>query len=126
MNDPHMRSALITDLSIHMSRIRISRSLATANAAMVAGAILAILCLGSAQRAQAHWGHLGEVAGHGHWIGIALAGAAAVMAAALAWLDRDEADEEAAKGVIEDVAEGEDSNEQGVMDDVPEGETADA
>lgn len=122
MNGPHMRPVLITDVFNHMSRIRLSRSLPMAHATMVAGAILTVLVVGSTQRAQAHWGHLGDMAGHGHWIGVALAGAAAVMAAALAWLQRNEADEESAEGATE----GDDSREQDVMDDVPEGETADA
>ena len=34
--------------------------------------------------AQAHWGHLGEFAGHGHWIAAGLAAAAAVALAGLA------------------------------------------
>ena len=33
--------------------------------------------------AQAHWGHLGELAGHGHWIAAGLAAAAAVAVAGL-------------------------------------------
>lgn len=40
----------------------------------------------------AHWGHVGELAGHGHWIAI---GAAATAAALAAWLlNREEADDE--------------------------------
>ena len=35
------------------------------------------------QAAQAHWGHVGELAGHGHLIGL---GAAAGAAALAAWL----------------------------------------
>lgn len=47
--------------------------------------------------AQAHWGHVGELAGHGHWIAI---GAAAGAAALAAWLARpnkaeDETEEDA-------------------------------
>ncbi|MCC2111668.1 MAG: hypothetical protein KDJ16_06515 [Hyphomicrobiales bacterium] len=34
--------------------------------------------------AEAHIGHLGEVAGHGHWVAVAAAAAAAAIAAALA------------------------------------------
>lgn len=34
--------------------------------------------------AHAHWGHVGEVAGHGHIIGIGALAAAAALAAALA------------------------------------------
>ena len=33
--------------------------------------------------AQAHWGHLGELAGHGHWIAAGLAAAAAVAGLAI-------------------------------------------
>ena len=33
--------------------------------------------------AQAHWGHLGELAGHGHWIANGLAAAAAVAGLAI-------------------------------------------
>lgn len=51
----------------------------------------------------AHWGHLGEVAGHGHWIGLA-AGAAA--AAAAAWGLRGRKDD-----VSEEEAEPEDDEE---------------
>ena len=44
--------------------------------------ILAVLLALTAGPALAHIGHLGEVAGHGHWIalgGIALAGAIALL-----------------------------------------------
>ncbi len=34
--------------------------------------------------ALAHWGHVGELAGHGHWIAIGAGAAAAALAAALA------------------------------------------
>ena len=34
--------------------------------------------------AQAHWGHFGELAGHGHWIAAGLAAAASVAVAGLA------------------------------------------
>jgi hypothetical protein len=37
-----------------------------------------------APSAHAHWGHVGEVAGHGHIIGIGALAAAAALAAALA------------------------------------------
>ena len=49
--------------------------------------------------ALAHVGHLGEVAGHGHWIalgGIAIAGAIAL------WGGRKKADEEAEEATPED------------------------
>jgi hypothetical protein len=53
-------------------------------------AIILILCL-TPVPAYAHLGHLADVAGHGHWIGLA-AGAAA--AAAAAWGLRGRKDEE--------------------------------
>ena len=34
--------------------------------------------------ASAHWGHLGELAGHGHWVAVGAALAAGALAAALA------------------------------------------
>ncbi len=49
--------------------------------------------------AMAHIGHLGEVAGHGHWIalgGIAIAGAIAL------WGGRKKADEDAEEATSED------------------------
>ena len=58
----------------------------------------------------AHWGHVGELAGHGHWIAIGAAAAAAALAAWLhnredtqdedEWQDADEdpADEAAGEG----------------------------
>lgn len=45
---------------------------------------LALLCAILANPALAHIGHIGEVAGHGHWIalgGIAIAGAIALLGA---------------------------------------------
>ncbi len=51
--------------------------------------------LASASAAAAHPGHFAEVAGHAHWIGLAAAGAAAVIAGWLAGkLSEDEAEEE--------------------------------
>lgn len=41
-----------------------------------AAAIATITALVAAVPAQAHVGHLGEVAGHGHWLGAAAIGAA--------------------------------------------------
>ncbi len=57
---------------------------------------LAILFLiASASVAAAHPGHIAEVAGHAHWIGLAAAGAAAVIAGWLSGkLSEDEAEEE--------------------------------
>jgi hypothetical protein len=50
-------------------------------------------CLGTP--AQAHWGHVGELAGHAHLLGVgALAAAAALAAALLLPENEEEADEE--------------------------------
>ena len=43
-----------------------------------------LFILASASAAAAHPGHFAEVAGHAHWIGLAAAGAAAVIAGWLA------------------------------------------
>ena len=52
--------------------------------------------------AHAHWGHVGELAGHGHIIGIgALAGAAA-LAAALRKPRRDKSEEQSVDAEAED------------------------
>ena len=51
--------------------------------------------LASASAAAAHPGHIAEVAGHAHWIGLAAAGAAATLAGWLAGkLSEDEPEEE--------------------------------
>ena len=42
----------------------------------------------AATPAQAHFGHVGEVAGHSHWIGLAAAGAAAAIAVAVSTLGK--------------------------------------
>ncbi len=70
--------------------------------------------------AMAHWGHLGELAGHGHLAGLALGAAAAIMAAALVTKGRDEAgsNEAGSNEGAGDPAAGADGQ--------PEGETADA
>ena len=44
--------------------------------------------------ALAHWGHLGELAGHGHLAGAAFGAAAAMLAAALVIKDRVQANSE--------------------------------
>ena len=44
---------------------------------VITGPALTTIILAPAS-AQAHWGHLGELAGHGHWIGAGLAAAVAV------------------------------------------------
>jgi hypothetical protein len=78
------------------------------------------MVLGGVPTALAHWGHLGELAGHGHLAGLALGAAAAVMAAALVVKGRDEAgqDEAGRDQGAGDPAPGADGE--------PEGETADA
>lgn len=38
------------------------------------------ICLSIASPASAHVGHLGELAGHAHWVGVAALGAAALVA----------------------------------------------
>ena len=46
---------------------------------VITGPTLTTVILAPAS-AQAHWGHLGELAGHGHWIAAAAAAAAAAVA----------------------------------------------
>ena len=91
--------------------IRVIAASALAGTTMVFGGVPAAL---------AHWGHLGELAGHGHLAGLALGAAAAVMAAALVVKGRDEAgqDEAGRDEGAGDPASGADGE--------PEGETADA
>lgn len=60
-----------------------------------------IVYLATASAAAAHPGHIAEVAGHAHWIGLAAAGAAAVLAG---WL---------AGKLGEDATEEEETEEQG-------------
>ena len=50
---------------------------------VITGAALTTIIFAPAS-AQAHWGHLGELAGHGHWIAAGLAAAAAAAVAGLA------------------------------------------
>ena len=52
--------------------------------------------------AQAHWGHLGELAGHGHWIAAGLAAAVAVAGLAIT---RPREESEAADETVPDEAE---------------------
>lgn len=52
--------------------------------------------------AHAHFGHVGELAGHSHWIGIAAAGAAAVIAAGLTALGKKKDAEEPEEEAVED------------------------
>jgi len=91
--------------------IRVIAASALAGTTMVFGGVPAAL---------AHWGHLGELAGHGHLAGLALGAAAAVMAAALVVKGRDEAgrDEAGRDEGAGDPAPGADGE--------PEGEPADA
>ena len=49
---------------------------------VITGPALTTIILAPAS-AQAHWGHLGELAGHGHWIAAGLAAAAAVAGLAI-------------------------------------------
>ncbi|MEL6735030.1 MAG: DUF6732 family protein [Pseudomonadota bacterium] len=73
-------------------------------------------CVALAQPAYAHWGHVGEVAGHGHWIAI---GAGIGAAALAAWLARGRK----SKDDAQDSADLENEDAQGVEDGL-EGETA--
>ena len=52
--------------------------------------------------AQAHWGHLGELVGHGHWIAAGLAAAVAVAGLAIT---RPREESEAADETVPDEAE---------------------
>ena len=52
--------------------------------------------------AQAHWGHLGELAGHGHWIAAGLAAAVAVAGLAIT---RPRKESEATDEAVPDEAE---------------------
>ena len=54
--------------------------------------------------AQAHWGHLGELAGHGYWIAAGLAAATALAVAGLAII-RPRQESEAADETVPDEAE---------------------
>ena len=50
---------------------------------VITGPALTTIILASAS-AQAHWGHLGKLAGHGYWIAAGLTAGAAVAAPGLA------------------------------------------
>ena len=54
--------------------------------------------------ANAHWGHVGELAGHGHLIGIGALAAAAALAAVLAKPKSEKIDEEVAEESDEEAA----------------------
>jgi hypothetical protein len=80
--------------------------------------------------AMAHWGHLGELAGHGHLAGLALGAAAAIMAAALVAKGRDEAGRDEVGS--NEAGSNEAGSNEGAGDPAPgadgqpEGKTADA
>ena len=96
--------------------IRVIAASALAGTTMVFGGVPA---------AMAHWGHLGELAGHGHLAGLALGAAAAIMAAALVTKGRDEAGSNEAGSNEAGSNEGAGDPAPGA-DGQPEGETADA
>ena len=68
---------------------------------VITGPALTTIILAPAS-AQAHWGHLGELAGHGHWIAAGLAAAAAVAGPAIT---RPREESEAADETVPDEAE---------------------
>lgn len=69
---------------------------------VITGPALTTIILAPAS-AQAHWGHLGELSGHGHWIAAAAA-AAAVAVAGLA-ITRPRKESEATDEAVPDEAE---------------------
>ena len=70
---------------------------------LITGPALTTVILAPAS-AQAHWGHLGEIAGHGHWIAAGLAAAAAVAVAGLP-ITRPREESEAADETVPQEAE---------------------
>lgn len=70
---------------------------------VITGPALTTIILAPAS-AQAHWGHLGELAGHGHWIAAGFAAAAAVAVAGLA-ITRPRKESEATDEAVPDEAE---------------------
>ena len=70
---------------------------------VITGPALTTVILAPAS-AQAHWGHLGEIAGHGHWIAAGLAAAAAVAVAGLP-ITRPREESEAADETVPQEAE---------------------
>ena len=50
--------------------------------------IAPLIAIFASTPAEAHLGHVGEVAGHSHWIGLAAAGAAAAIAVAVSVLGK--------------------------------------
>jgi len=70
---------------------------------VITGPALTTIILAPAS-AQAHWGHLGELAGHGHWIAAGLAAAAAMAVAGLP-ITRPREESEAADETVPQEAE---------------------
>lgn len=68
---------------------------------VITGAALTTIIFAPAS-AQAHWGHLGELAGHGHWIAAGLAAAVAVAGLAIT---RPRKESEATDEAVPDEAE---------------------
>ena len=68
---------------------------------VITGPALTTIILAPAS-AQAHWGHLGELAGHGHWIAAGLAAAVAVAGLAIT---RPRKESEATDKAVHDEAE---------------------
>ena len=68
---------------------------------VITGPALTTIILSPAS-AQAHWGHLGELAGHGHWIAAGLAAAVAVAGLAII---RPRKESEATEEAVPDGAE---------------------
>ena len=68
---------------------------------LITGPALTTVILAPAS-AQAHWGHLGEIAGHGHWIAAGLAAAVAVAGLAIT---RPRKESEATDEAVPDEAE---------------------
>ena len=68
---------------------------------VITGPALTTIILAPAS-AQAHWGHLGERAGHGHWIAAGLGAAAAVAGLAIT---RPRKESEATDEAVPDEAE---------------------
>lgn len=66
---------------------------------VITGPALTTIILAPAS-AQAHWGHLGELAGHGHWIAAGLAAAVAGLA-----ITRPRKESEATDEAVPDEAE---------------------
>ena len=70
---------------------------------VITGPALTTVILAPAS-AQAHWGHLGDIAAHGHWIAAGLAAAAAVAVVGLR-ITRPHKESEAADETVPEEAE---------------------